>query len=58
MRRKLTAEEMRQIHEQQRASYPNHRILVRDETDDQGEPIVVRVKFTENEEPKDPEPSC
>ena len=57
MRRKLTAEEMRQIHKQQRVSYPNHRIIVRDETDDQGEPIVVRVKITENEEPKGSEPS-
>jgi hypothetical protein len=57
MRRKLTAEEMRQIHKQQRASYPNHRIIVRDETDDQGEPIVVRVKANGKKEPKDPEPS-
>lgn len=57
MRRKLTAAEMRQIHEQQRASYPDHRIIVRDETDDQGEPIVVRVKSTEVKKPKDPEPS-
>lgn len=56
MRRKLTAEEMTQIHEQQCASHPDCRIIVRDETDDNGEPVVVRFKFTENDEPNDSEP--